>query len=292
MDERKKQRLGRGLDALLGDYSAPPAADGVQQVDVYLIDTNPEQPRKSFDAERLNELADSIKRHGMVQPIIARKNGDRFTIIAGERRFRASRLAGLSSVPVVVREMQDDEVMEIALIENIQREDLNPIEEAAAIRFLMTQHDLTQEEVSERLAKSRPAIANSLRLLNLPQAVRDMVSSGDLTAGHARAIGGLKDERELTALAKEIVERSLSVREAEARARELSTAMPDASKPARKAASKPSPAGNADLTAAAERMQEALNTRVNIVGSEDTGRVVISYYSKDDLQAIYDLIVG
>ena len=163
-----KKGLGRGLDALLGDYTAAPP-EGVRQTDVYLIDTNADQPRKTFDEEKLRELADSIARHGMVQPIIVRQNGERFVIVAGERRFRAARMAGLTQVPVIVKALDDAEVMEVALIENLQRENLNPIEEAAAIRFLMEQHDLTQEEVAKRLAKSRPAIANSLRLLNLDE---------------------------------------------------------------------------------------------------------------------------
>ena len=182
-----KKGLGRGLDALLGDYTAAPP-EGVRQTDVYLIDTNADQPRKTFDEEKLKELADSIARHGMVQPIIVRQNGERFVIVAGERRFRAARLAGLTQVPVIVKALDDAEVMEVALIENLQRENLNPIEEAAAIRFLMEQHDLTQEEVAKRLAKSRPAIANSLRLLNLDDGVQDYVREGKLSAGAARVL--------------------------------------------------------------------------------------------------------
>lgn len=163
-----KKGLGKGLDALLGDYQQPPE-ESVKEIDVNLIDTNSSQPRKSFDKEKLDELANSIKNHGIVQPIVVRRTGERYTIVAGERRYRAARIAGLNKVPVVVKDMDDYQVMEVALIENIQREDLNPIEEATAIRFLMVQNDLTQEEVAERLAKSRPSIANTLRLLNLPR---------------------------------------------------------------------------------------------------------------------------
>lgn len=285
----QKRGLGRGLDALLGDYEVQPAA-GVKQVDVYLIDTNLEQPRKAFDEEKLKELAGSIERHGMVQPIIVRQNGERFTIIAGERRYRAARMAGMSSVPVVVREMQDDEVMEVALIENIQREDLNPIEEAAAIRFLMREHDLTQEEVAQRLSKSRPAIANSLRLLNLPSAVQDMLREGKMQSGHARALAAIKDEMQLTALAKEIAELGLSVRDAENRVRllnEADTAQPAAAKPRTKKAQE----RNADIQAAEEQLRNALGTRVSILGTEHSGKVVIEYFSKEDLQAIYDAII-
>ena len=155
-----KKGLGKGLDALLGDYQQPPE-ESVKEIDVNLIDTNSSQPRKSFDKEKLDELANSIKNHGIVQPIVVRRTGERYTIVAGERRYRAARIAGLNKVPVVVKDMDDYQVMEVALIENIQREDLNPIEEATAIRFLMVQNDLTQEEVAERLAKSRPSIANT-----------------------------------------------------------------------------------------------------------------------------------
>ena len=151
-----KKGLGKGLDALLGDYQQPPE-ESVKEIDVNLIDTNSSQPRKSFDKEKLDELANSIKNHGIVQPIVVRRTGERYTIVAGERRYRAARIAGLNKVPVVVKDMDDYQVMEVALIENIQREDLNPIEEATAIRFLMVQNDLTQEEVAERLAKSRPS---------------------------------------------------------------------------------------------------------------------------------------
>ncbi len=277
----QKRGLGRGLDALLGDYETAPAS-GVQQLDVYLIDTNLDQPRKAFDEDKLNELAGSISRHGMVQPIIVKKNGDRYTIIAGERRFRAARIAGLSSVPVVVRDMPDAEVMEVALIENLQRENLNPIEEAAAIRFLMSQHDLTQEEVASRLSKSRPAIANSLRLLALPGAVQDMLREGRLQAGHARAIAAIKDEAAATALAEDIAAHGLSVREAEARARTINESGERPAKPA------PSPAPrDADIAAAEEQLRNALGTRVTIAGTQERGRIVIEYYTREGLDALY-----
>ena len=163
-----KKGLGRGLDALLDELELQEEQKGtVEQVSLYDIDTNPDQPRKSFDEVKLQELAASLKRHGVVQPLIVKKNGLRYTIIAGERRFRAARIAGLSTVPVLVTDMDESSIMEVSLVENIQRENLNPIEEAAAIRLLMDQHDLTQEEVSARIGKSRPAIANALRLLSL-----------------------------------------------------------------------------------------------------------------------------
>ncbi|MDR0840764.1 MAG: ParB/RepB/Spo0J family partition protein [Christensenellaceae bacterium] len=279
-----KQALGRGLDALLGDYAEP--VGGVQNVDVYAIDTNISQPRKAFDEDKLKELAESIKRHGVVQPILVRANGERYTIIAGERRFRAARIAGLGEVPVVVKDMDDAEVMEVALIENLQREDLNPVEEAAAIRFLMQQHDLTQEEVSRRLSKSRPVIANTLRLLSLPEDVQQLLREGKLQAGQARALAGLQSAEKQSALAGKIVNEGLSARAAEELARQE-----NAEKPAKKQPAPPKPA-DTDLLAAQETLREALGTKVSIQGSPKRGKIIIEYYSAEDLQGIYDMLAA
>lgn len=279
-----KKGLGRGLDALLGDYVEAPAA-GVTQMNIYDIDTNSAQPRKSFDEDKLAELAESLKRHGMVQPIILRKSGTRYTIVAGERRFRAARLAGLTQVPVIVKDLDDSQVMEVALIENIQRENLNPIEEAAAIRFLMQQHDLTQEEVSQRLAKSRPAIANSLRLLNLPDELQQALRDGKMQAGHARAILSIPAEEDMLKLGREIAEGGVTVREAEARARAISE------KPAKQPAPQAAPV-DADLAAAEEALRDRLGTRVAIQGSQRRGKVVIEYFSRQELDGIYELLMN
>ena len=285
-----KKGLGRGLDALLGDYAAAPP-EGVLQADVYLIDTNAEQPRKIFDEEKLKELADSIARHGMVQPIIVRQNGDRYVIVAGERRFRAARMAGLTQVPVIVKAFDDAQVMEVALIENLQRENLNPIEEAAAIRFLMEQHDLTQEEVAKRLAKSRPAIANALRLLNLSEGVQEYVRTGQLSAGAARALVGVKDPDKQRALAQEAALQGLSVREVERRAQAANN---EAERKRAKAEQKAEAARGRisnDLYAAQEQLQEHLGTRVTISGTEARGKLVIEYYSRDALEGLYELLM-
>lgn len=285
-----KKGLGRGLDALLGDYAAAPP-EGVLQADVYLIDTNAEQPRKTFDEEKLKELADSIARHGMVQPIIVRQNGDRYVIVAGERRFRAARMAGLTQVPVIVKAFDDAQVMEVALIENLQRENLNPIEEAAAIRFLMEQHDLTQEEVAKRLAKSRPAIANALRLLNLSEGVQEYVRTGQLSAGAARALVGVKDPSKQRALAQEAALQGLSVREVERRAQAANN---EAERKRAKAEQKAEAARGRisnDLYAAQEQLQEHLGTRVTISGTEARGKLVIEYYSRDALEGLYELLM-
>lgn len=278
-----KKGLGRGLDALLGDYTQP-TPEGVQELDIHLIDTNAGQPRKDFDQEKLQELADSIRQHGVVQPILLRQNGERYVIVAGERRFRAARLAGLDQVPAIVKDLDETQVMEVALIENLQREDLNPIEEAAAIRFLMQQHDLTQEEVSKRLSKSRPAIANSLRLLTLPEPVQAYLRNGKLQAGHARALAGLQDPEAQAVLADKIVGEGLSVRAAESLARE------QGQKPPRQ--KKEPPATDPDLAAAEASLREWLGTKVSIQGSSQRGRIVIEYYNAELLQGIYDLLRG
>ena len=278
-----KKGLGRGLDALLGDYTQP-TPEGVQELDIHLIDTNAGQPRKDFDQEKLQELADSIRQHGVVQPILLPQNGERYVIVAGERRFRAARLAGLEKVPAIVKDLDEAQVMEVALIENLQREDLNPIEEAAAIRFLMQQHDLTQEEVSKRLSKSRPAIANSLRLLTLPEPVQAFLRNGKLQAGHARALAGLQDPEAQAVLADKIVGEGLSVRAAESLARE------QGQKPPRQ--KKEPPATDPDLAAAEASLREWLGTKVSIQGSSQRGRIVIEYYNAELLQGIYDLLRG
>ena len=281
-----KKGLGKGLDALLGDFTEPQKA-GLQEVDIYLIDTNEDQPRKSFDKEKLQELSDSIKLHGVVQPIVVRKIGERYSIIAGERRYRAARLAGLSTVPVVIKEMNEMQAMEVALIENIQRENLNPIEEAAAIKSLMDLHDLTHEEVSKRISKSRPAVSNAVRLLSLPDEVQDMVKQGKLQAGHARAILAIPDDLNRTIVARRIAESGASVRETERIVKaELNSKME--SKTPRKEKRIEDP----DLKAAEDAMRDRLGTKVCIHGSAAKGKLVIEYYTKDQLSGLYDLLMS
>lgn len=279
-----KKGLGRGLDALLDDLNEQEAqSGGALEVGIYAIDTNPDQPRKTFDQEKLEELAASIKRHGVVQPLLVRKNRDRYTIIAGERRFRAARLAGRSTVPVLVSDMDDATIMEVSLVENIQRENLNPIEEAAAIRLLMEQHDLTQEEVSTRIGKSRPAIANALRLLSLEKPVAELVKTGTLSAGHGKMLAGIEDADEQEKLASRCAKEGWSVRRLEDELRFAAMA-----KKPKKQPSDPSPAYKAAL----KELRATLGTKVTFVGSEEKGKLVIHYYSKDDLDRIYRCIVG
>jgi len=289
-----KKGLGRGLDALLGDFTETPP-EGVQEIDIRLIDTNADQPRKAFDEDKLKELSASISLHGMVQPIIVRKKSSRYTIVAGERRFRAARMAGRDTVPIIVKELEPAQVMEIALIENLQREDLNPVEEAAAIRFLMQQHDLTQEEVSKRLSKSRPAIANSLRLLTLGDDIQNYVREGKLSAGHARALVPIKNVDAQRALANAIVEKQLSVRDAEDMARQ-EIAREEADRPHGEAIptakqQKEEPQLSGALYEAQEQLRNHLGTKVAISGNEKRGKLIIDYYSRDMLEGLYELLM-
>ena len=281
---KKLTGLGRGLDALLDDLDVQePENGGVLTVSLYDIDTNPDQPRKTFDPEKLKELASSLKRHGVVQPLLVRKNGLRYTIVAGERRYRAARLAGLKTVPVVLTEANDDTLMEISLVENIQREDLNPIEEAAALKLLMQQHDLTQEEVSERVGKSRSAIANALRLLTLSKPVQAMVKDGTLSAGHGKMLAGVADAKLQKELAEKCVQNDWSVRRLED---ELRFAAME--KKPKTEAFEPS----VEFKAALHRLRNELGTKVAVQGDEQKGKLIIHYYSKDDLDRIYRTIVG
>ena len=283
--DKKQKRLGKGLDSLFGSYE-PQENDVVRQIEIGLIDNNPGQPRKQFNEEKLNELAESIREHGIVQPLIVKKNGERYTIIAGERRFRAARIAELKEVPAIVRDMDGREVMEVALIENIQREDLNPIEEAAAIRFLMKEHDLTQDEVAKRLSKSRPAIANAVRLLQLPDTVQDFLREGKIQPGHARVLGSITDSELLEKTAEKCAENGWSVRETEEQVKKAITLAELHKRPRRRRRL------TNDLAAARSRLRDRLGTRVDIQGDEKKGKIIIEYYTDEGLQSIYETIRG
>ncbi len=288
----QKKGLGRGLDALLDPYDAldaekKSAEAGVLTVSVREIDTNALQPRKQFEESALGELAESIRVHGIVQPLIVKKKGNRYMIIAGERRFRAARLAGLSEVPVLVADYDEAQIHEVSLIENIQREDLNPIEEASAIRFLMKQHDMTQEEVSARLGKSRPAIANALRLLQLPDCVVEQIKTGELSAGHGRALAGLADRAQMERLAAESVEQGYSVRVLEEKIKALAEKKKNTT-----TAKKAKPVLSAELATLEESFRESLGTKVSLAGSAARGKITIEYYSREDLERVFEKIAG
>jgi ParB family chromosome partitioning protein len=207
--------LGKGLDALLASSNTEEDRNSVLDLSVHLIDPGDEQPRKQFDQEKLEALATSIQAHGVVQPVIVRKQGDRYTLVAGERRWRASRLAGLKTIPAIIKDYTSRDVMEIALIENLQREDLNPIEEGEAFQRLMVDYGLTQEDVAKAVGRSRSAIANTVRMLTLPQRIRGYLIDGRLSSGHARTLIALGDEEKQEQLAETMIARELNVREAE-----------------------------------------------------------------------------
>lgn len=272
-----KRGLGRGLDALLNPETES-NNNNVIQISVFDIDTNPKQPRKSFDEERLKELASSIEKHGIVQPVLVKKKGQRYIIIAGERRFRAARLLKMDTIPAIVSDIDEQKAAEVALIENIQREDLNPIEEAGAIKFLMEQHDLTQEEVSERIGKSRPQIANSLRLLKMNKEVQHLLIDGKLSFGHAKMLAGVEDKTEQLKLANRCVLEGWTVRALE----EYLKQKPKTTKTAVKVKKV-----DAQLTEMTAKMREQLGAKVTISGTQSKGKIVISYYSKEDLENIY-----
>jgi ParB family chromosome partitioning protein len=276
----KTTGLGKGLGALLGDYEEQPGA--ASEIDIKLIDRNAAQPRKQFDEEQLKELSESIKQHGIVQPLLLVKNGSRYTIVAGERRFRAAKLAGLKTVPAVVRDFEEEQLMEVSLIENIQRTDLNPVEEARAIKYLMDQHGLTQDEVAEKLGKSRPAIANALRLLNLPATALELLINGKLSAGHARALLAVQGEAKQNALALRAASEGLSVRQVEALAKQPEP------KPVKKLVLN----RHDDLFDIEERIREAIGTKVKLTGTPKSGKLLIEYFSQDELERIYNALIN
>ena len=296
MEQRKG--LGRGLDSLLGIFdNRDEVSENKKQVsdkksvvsdnnlntteiDISLIDNNKEQPRKNFDPTALKELADSIKTYGVIQPILVTPNGNRYTIVAGERRFRASKLAGLKKIPAVVREYTKQQVQEIALLENIQREDLNPIETAKAMQELLENYNWTQDVLAERLGKSRPVIANYVRLLSLCPEVIALIESGKLSAGHARCLVVVSDPELQLKLAKEAITKRITVRDMEKAVKELTEPKKEKHKEAL----------SMEMRDFVNTMQKKFSTKVNIIGNNKKGRIYIDYYSAHDLDRIYDLI--
>ena len=273
----KKGGLGRGLEALLVDNSVDDIGlSSTVTLKLNEIEPNKEQPRKTFDEKALQELANSIERNGVLQPLLVRPMADgSYQLVAGERRWRASRLAGLSEVPVVIKEMSDEQAMEIALIENLQREDLNPIEEAEGLYLLIERYSLTQEEAAARVGRSRPAIANALRLLNLPEEVRNMTKDGKISAGHARALLGFDTEKAMLATAKDIVSRDLSVRDVERLAKESSK---DDAPKSRKKTNRDTFYDEVELA-----LSKTLGRKVNVKVSKTGGILEMEFFDKKDL---------
>ena len=281
----KQRGLGRGLGALIDDFSVPESAQAVTSLPLQKVEPNPNQPRHRFDEEELQALADSISEHGILQPLAVRKmDGGFYQIIAGERRWRAARLAGLQEVPVVVVEADDKTVMELALIENLQRQDLNPMEEAEGYRVLTEEYGLTQEEAAARVGKSRPAVANALRLLALPDEVRELVEKGELSAGHARAILSLPTKAKQKTAAQRILALRLSVRQAEAMCKRLAA---EEKKP------EPPKHTGVDYVAECEKaLSRRLDRKVRIVNGKRKGRFELEFYGGDDLQRLYEILLA
>lgn len=272
-----KKGLGKGLGALISNDSTENES-GVVEIRINEIEPNSGQPRKFFDDEKLFQLSESIKQHGIIQPIIVKKDANIYTIIAGERRWRAAKLAGLSKIPVLIKDFTEKQVMEIALIENLQREDLNPIEEADAFLNLMNEFSLTQEQIAETIGRSRSAIANSLRLLGLSGEVKKFVISGDLTSGHARTLVIIQDENLQHSAAQYIVQNKLSVRETENYIKNLF----------KNNVNKKPKIENPDYKVVEDKLKNILGTKVKLLANNNKGKITIEYYSADELERILE----
>ena len=296
----KKGGLGKGLGALIADTNeaisihaaemAREDAEAAEQyntenkivfIDINNIRPNANQPRKHFNDEKIEELANSIKEHGIIQPVVVRKRDRGYEIVAGERRWRAARKAELKELPCIIKELSDTQNMLLAIIENMQREDLNPIEEAEAINQMISTFGLTQEEVSKSVGKSRPYITNALRLLKLPEIIRDMVIDGKLSMGHARAIVGVEEEKKQIALAEKVTKQDLSVREIE---KIINEEKPKGRAVPRKRQK------NADIKTVEEELKSILGTKVELIHQGKKGKIEIEYYSKDELDRLIDLL--
>lgn len=289
----KKKGLGKGLDALFSDSEIEiteipvnkeenKETEGIEYIDLNEIKPNENQPRKSFDGEKLEELAVSIKEHGLIQPVILRKAEKGYEIVAGERRWRASRIAQLKEIPCIIKELTDEQNMLLTIIENMQREDLNPIEEAEGLNQMIHTFGLTQEQVSKSIGKSRPYITNSLRLLKLPEEIRNMVSSGQLTMGHARALAGMEDLEKQIRIAKYAVEEGISVREIE---KLIKDTLNSKKKSAKRKIEK-----TADIKRLEEDLKTVLGTKVLLNQKGKKGKIEIEYYSREELERLIELL--
>lgn len=287
-----KKGLGKGLGSLFDEHNIiddiitqeTSSDNGITQIKLSLIEPNKNQPRKSFDEDKIEILASSIKENGLIQPIIITpsKNG-MYKIVAGERRWRASKKAGLKEIPAVIRDYSDEQVAQIALIENLQREDLNPIEEALGYKTLLEEFNLTQELISQRIGKSRSAIANSMRLLSLEEQIQKLLIAGDISSGHARAILSVEDNELRLALSKRIIEDNLNVRQAESLAKQLQK-KPPSKKPVKKSAY------DIELESIQNNLSSNLGTKVKISHTDKKGKIEIEYYGNEDLERILNLI--
>lgn len=279
---KRQGGLGKyGVDAIFSELKED--SEGTE-LNLDQLSPNPFQPRSDFDQEKLDELAQSIKEHGIIQPIVVRHVEDKYQIVAGERRWRAAQIAGLEKVPVVVKEIDDASMMQMALIENVQREDLNPMEEALAYKRLMDEFELKQDEVASRVGKSRSAVANSVRLLNLPDEVQNLVSQGNISSGHARALLGLASKDMVIKLAERIVSKGLSVRQVEEIIKDMHRLSSNTTTTVTRTSKDP------NITDLEDSIQKILGTKVKMVGSYDKGKIEINYYSSEDLDRLIELI--
>ncbi len=298
-----KRGLGRGLDALISGGHAPAAPPpapppvelpvvhrvGPEEIDIDIISPNPEQPRKRFQSDEINELAGSIREHGVIQPlIVTRDSSGSYQLIAGERRLQAARLAGLETVPVIVREAADAELLELALVENIQRADLDAIEEATAYRRLIDEYGHTQDEVARRVGKNRVTVANSLRLLQLESQIRESIVSGEITEGHARALLGLPEGRGRINAWREVLKRRMSVRETEAFVRRALAANPVTSSTVGATTAR----RDANISDIETRLRRALSTRVSVVPQKKGARITIECFSTEEFDNVVSLLLG
>lgn len=281
------KRLGRGLDALIPSLDIS-EDERVLEIPLSQLRANPYQPRKTFNQDSINELAASIKEHGVIQPIIVRTVLKGYEIIAGERRFRASQVCGVSTIPAVVKKFSDQQAMEIALIENVQREDLNAIELAIAYQSLMTQFSLTQEELSVKVGKSRSHVANFMRLLQLPEEIKQHVSRGTLTMGHARAIAGVKNDKNKKELAEATILNQWSVRELE----DVIKKQEEEGSKENVTSNKPSVKKDPYINQLEENLRDQFRTTVKIKHQNNKGKIELMYYSKDDLERLLELLQG
>jgi ParB family transcriptional regulator, chromosome partitioning protein len=280
----KRKALGKGLDALLpsAGVSSGEASRTLTKLGIEEIHRNPRQPRQYFNKEKLHELAESIKSNGILQPIIVRKSKDGFEIVAGERRWRAAQEAGETQVPCIIQSVGDREILELALIENIQRDDLSPIEEASAYKMMLDEFTLTQEEIAKKVGKSRVAVTNTLRLLQLPLGIQAMVTEGKLSMGHARALIPLPKESLQNQLSREIIKSDLSVRQTENKVRGLLQS------DEKKTDHTPDP----NVTEARQRLEEHWKTRIEIKGNDRSGKIIFFYQSSEERDRIYDELLG
>ncbi len=282
----KRKALGKGLSALLPEAPSG-AAENWAEIDIERIDPNPFQPRQHMEEEKLRELAESLSKQGFMQPLLVRRLAGRYQLIAGERRWRAARLAGLKKVPVVVRQVQESQLLELALIENIQREELNAIEEAGAYQRLISELGLSQEQIAARVSKDRSTVANMLRLLRLPAAIRKAIAQQQISPGHARPLLALGGADAQMGVAREVVEKGLSVRDVERRVRTLLTEKSRSGKKKTKSSTRSDP----NTRAAEDRLRRVLGTRVRILRKGRAGKIELSYHSEEELDRLYEILL-